>query len=117
MIDEIPILSLACAYAEGESVISGLDELRHKESNRLDGIYNILSSMGVDVKINKDSIRIKGSNKLYNTNKLNNCNDHRLAMMISIAQMKEKNSIDYPECINVSFPDFKDILDKVISYK
>ena len=117
MIDEIPILSLACAYAEGESVISGLDELRHKESNRLDGIYNILSSMGVDVKINKDSIRINGSNKLYNTNKLNNCNDHRLAMMISIAQMKENNSIDYPECINVSFPDFKDILHKVIFYK
>ena len=117
MIDEIPILSLACAYAEGESVISGLDELKHKESNRLDGIYNILSSMGVNVKIDKDSIRIKGSNKLYNTSKLNNYNDHRLAMMISIAQMKENNSIDYPECINVSFPDFKDILDKVISYK
>ena len=104
MIDEIPILSLACAYAEGESVISGLDELKYKESNRLDGIYNILSTMGVDVKIDKDSIRINGLNKLYNTNKLNNYNDHRLAMMISIAQMKENNLINYPECINVSFP-------------
>ena len=71
--------------------------------------------MGVDVKINKDSIRINGSNKLYNTNKLNNCNDHRLAMMISIAQMKENHLIDYPECINISFPNFKDILDRVIS--
>ena len=117
MIDEIPILSLACAYAEGESVISGLNELKYKESNRLDGIYNILSTMGVDVKVDKDSIRINGLNKLYNTNKLNNYNDHRLAMMISIAQMKENNLINYPECINVSFPDFKDILDKVIFYK
>ena len=115
MIDEIPILSLACAYAEGESVISGLSELKFKESNRLQGIYNILSSMGADVSLNKNSIRINGSNKLYNTIKINNYNDHRLAMMISIAQVKENNLIDYPECINVSFPDFKDILEKVIS--
>ena len=115
MIDEIPILSLACAYAKGQSTISGLDELKYKESNRLNGIYNILSSMGVDVKLNKNSIMINGSNKLYNTNKINNYNDHRLAMMISIAQMKESNLIEYPECINISFPDFKNILDKVIS--
>ena len=115
MIDEIPILSLACAYAKGKSTISGLDELKYKESNRLNGIYNILSSMGVYVNLNKNSIKINGSNKLYNTNKLNNCSDHRLAMMISIAQMKENNLIEYPECINISFPDFKNILDKVIS--
>lgn len=115
MIDEIPILSLACAYAKGQSTISGLDELKYKESNRLNGIYNILRSMGVDVKLNKNSIKINGSNKLYNTNKLNNYNDHRLAMMISIAQMKESNLIEYPECINISFPDFKNILDKVMS--
>lgn len=114
MIDEIPILSLACAYAEGESVISGLNELKFKESNRLQGIYNILSSMGSDVSLNKDSIRINGSKRLHNTTKINNYNDHRLAMMISIAQVKENNLIDYPECINVSFPDFKYILEKVI---
>ena len=39
-------------------------------------------------------------------NKLNNYNDHRLAMMISIAQMKENHLIDYPKCINISFPYF-----------
>ena len=114
MIDEVPILSLVCSYANGTSTISGLDELRYKESDRLKGILDILTSMGVNVKISGSDVQINGNKKLYNTNKLNNYNDHRLAMMISIAQLIAKDRIEYPDCINVSFPDFKELLNKVI---
>jgi 3-phosphoshikimate 1-carboxyvinyltransferase len=115
MIDEIPILSLVCAYVEGESIISGLEELRYKESDRLKGIYDILEVMGVKVTLhNKDQIRIKGENKLYNTNKLADLNDHRLAMMISIAQIVSGNSINYPDCIDVSFPNFKNLIEEIL---
>ena len=117
MIDEIPILALMCSYANGISNIFGLGELRHKESDRLSGIVSILNSMGVEISECGDRISIKGNNKLYNTNKLNNYNDHRLAMMISIAQLVSGNDIEYPECINISFPDFKKLLNKVINYQ
>ena len=114
MVDEVPILSLVCSYASGTSIISGLDELRYKESDRLEGILNILTSMGVDIKISGSDIAINGKNKLYNTTKLNNYDDHRLAMMISIAQLIARDRIEYPDCINISFPDFKELLNKVI---
>jgi len=115
MIDEIPILSLICAYIEGESVISGLDELRYKESDRLKGMCDILKAMGVRAVLNNNNqIRIKGKNKLYNTNKLPDLNDHRLAMMISIAQIVSGNSFNSPDCINVSFPDFKNLLQEIL---
>ena len=115
MIDEIPILSLICAYVEGESVISGLEELRYKESDRLKGTRDILEAMGVKATLhNEDQIRIKGGNKLYNTNKLPDLNDHRLAMMISIAQIVSGNSISYPDCIDVSFPNFKNLIEEIL---
>ena len=114
MVDEVPILSLVCSYASGTSIISGLDELRYKESDRLEGILNILTSMGVDIKISGSDIAINGKNKLYNTTKLNNYDDHRLAMMISIAQLIARDRIEFPDCINISFPDFKELLNKVI---
>jgi 3-phosphoshikimate 1-carboxyvinyltransferase len=115
MIDEIPILSLICAYVEGESVISGVEELRYKESDRLKGIYDILEAMGVKATLhNEDQIRIKGKNKLYNTNKLPDSNDHRLAMMISIAQIVSGNSVSSPDCINVSFPNFKNLIKEIL---
>ncbi len=118
MIDEIPILSLICAHIEGESTISGLGELRHKESNRLKGIFEILTAMGVEVlSDNINQITIRGRKKLYNTNNINNLNDHRLAMMISVAQIISGNNIDYPNCINVSFPDFKYLINQVMENK
>ena len=115
MIDEIPILSLVCAYTQGESIISGLKELRYKESDRLKGILHILTEMGVEVALeNEDKIKILGARKLYNTNSLSNFNDHRLAMMISVAQAISGNSIEYSDCINVSFPDFKHLINKIM---
>ena len=115
MIDEIPLLGLICSYVEGESVIHGIEELQYKESNRLLGMHNILLDMGVNIRIGKSSsVIIKGKNKLYNTNNLDCFNDHRLAMMISVAQILSKNNINYDECIDVSFPDFRSIIQRVL---
>jgi len=115
MIDEIPIFSLICSYVEGESVIHGLEELQYKESDRLSGIYNILEQMGVNVDIKEGySLTIKGKNKLYNTNNLKNLDDHRLAMMISCAQIIAGEDVSFDDCINVSFPKFKELLNSVL---
>ena len=115
MIDEIPILSLICAHINGKSVISGLEELRYKESDRLEGVCHILTDMGGSARIvGKDEVHIEGKNKLYNTTKLNNFNDHRLAMMISIAQILSGDTVSYPECIDISFPKFKYLMNQVL---
>jgi len=115
MIDEIPLLSLICAHVNGVSRIEGLGELKYKESNRYDGTLSILKKMGVDIKQEKkNAFKIKGRNKLYNTNNLDCFNDHRLAMMISVAQILSKNNVSYDKCINVSFPQFKSTIKKVL---
>ena len=115
MIDEIPLLSLICAYVEGESRIDGLQELQYKESDRLEGVLGILKDMGVDVKKEKEfSLIIKGKNKLYNTNNLKNTKDHRLAMMISCAQILSKDRVIFDDCINISFPKFKELINEVL---
>ena len=115
MIDEIPLLSLICAYVEGESCIDGLQELRYKESDRLEGVLSILMDMGVDVKKEKEfSFIIKGKNKLYNTNNLKNTKDHRLAMIISCAQILSEDKVVFDDCINISFPKFKELINEVL---
>ena len=115
MIDEIPLLSLICAHIEGESVIDGLQELQYKESDRLIGTLSILTAMGVDVKKEKEfSLIINGKNKLYNTNNLNNAKDHRLAMIIVCAQIISKGQVIFDNCINISFPKFKELVDRIL---
>ena len=114
MIDEIPMLSLICSYVSGVSIIDGVNELRYKESDRLSGIENILSAMGVDVKIRKDKLMIIGKNKLYNTNKLINNGDHRLAMMISCQQIISDGDVYFDDCIDISFPEFKELINKLM---
>ena len=74
----------------------------------------VTSDKNIDIPNAETVWSINGNNKLYNTNKLTSYNDHRLAMMISIAQLIAKDRIEYPDCINISFPDFKELLNKVI---
>ena len=71
--------------------------------------------MGVDVKKEKEfSLIIKGKNKLYNTNNLKNTKDHRLAMIISCAQILSEDKVVFDDCINISFPKFKELINEVL---
>ena len=71
--------------------------------------------MLVDVKSNgKEEIIINGQNKLYNTNKIDSYGDHRLAMMIACAQIVSGGVVNYERCIDVSFPEFKEIVTRII---
>ncbi len=115
MIDEIPILALLCSHVNGISIIEGLGELKYKESDRYRMVIQILSKMGVDIDIYKeDGYKINGKNKLYNTNKIDCRGDHRLAMMLSIAQILSKNKVYYDKCINISFPSFELMIKEVL---
>ena len=120
LIDEYPILSIAASQAKGVTVMKGLSELRHKESDRIKSIITNLSKIGFKVISKKDDISIKGSSeiKIVNQKKIKSYGDHRIAMSFVILSLLYKNKliIDDESCISISYPDFKKHLKKLSTY-
>jgi len=120
LIDEYPILSIAASQAKGVTVMKGLSELRHKESDRIKSIITNLSKIGFKVASKKDDISIIGSSKIkiVNQKKIKTYGDHRIAMSFVILSLLYKNKliIDDESCISISYPDFKKHLKKLSTY-
>ena len=108
MIDELPLLALAACRAQGVTVISGLGELRHKESDRLNAILSLFKTLGLEAAAGKDSLIIKGSQFLSGGKPAGPFGDHRMAMTAAVAgrlAAKPVKIID-PACVKKSYPDF-----------
>ena len=110
LIDELPILFIACAYASGTSKISGIEELRYKESDRIMAMENGLRAIGINVHSSKDSIEITGGKIIGG--KVNSYDDHRIAMSFAIAGLISQHSLTImgTQNISTSFPTFVTIL-------
>ena len=116
IIDEIPILSIAAAFAKGTTHIKNASELRVKESDRLDAISDGLKKLKIDHKMFDDGISITGKNGFLDVNEdINSFDDHRIAMSFLIAGIRSKNGIRVINCKNIetSFPNFKDIMNSI----
>ncbi len=114
MIDEIPLLALVLCFADGESSISSLGELRVKESDRLLAVCDNLSALKAKISIKgRDSLKIHGIKKLKGAVTDSN-GDHRIAMMLCIAGFLcgEKFRLKNIECTGISNPDFFNDLKK-----
>ncbi|MCS7008733.1 MAG: 3-phosphoshikimate 1-carboxyvinyltransferase, partial [Chthoniobacterales bacterium] len=107
VIDEIPILSIAAALAEGTTTISDAAELRVKETDRLAAIANNLKLMDVDVQQTHDGLIITGSKKLKAA-QIDSYGDHRIAMAFAIAGLfaSGQTTIRNTACIATSYPSF-----------
>jgi len=110
IIDEIPILSIAACFAEGETSITDAGELRFKESDRLMAIEEGLNKIGVSYKSSDDSIVIMGNRDL-NVSKevyIDSFGDHRIAMSFLIAGLRFDSEVHVNDCKNIdtSFPSF-----------
>jgi 3-phosphoshikimate 1-carboxyvinyltransferase len=112
MVDEIPALAIACAFADGESVIEGLAELRVKESNRLGGIVAGLIACGISAVADGDSLRIFGRGKVRGGACISTQGDHRMAMaFLALGLASEQPvEVDEAEMIGTSFPGFPDVM-------
>ena len=110
LIDELPILFIACAAASGTSKISGIEELRYKESDRIMAMENGLRAIGIDVRSSKDSIEITGGKIVGG--KISSYDDHRIAMSFAIAGLISQHSLTIMNTQNIStsFPTFVTIL-------
>lgn len=114
VIDELPILSVAAALAEGTTVISDAAELRVKETDRLAAIASHLKAMGVPVVENPDGLEITGGRPLKGA-RLDSLGDHRIAMAFAVAGLfaEGETVITGTECVNTSYPGFYEILKQV----
>lgn len=111
LIDEIPVLAILAARAEGETVITGAAELRVKESDRIAALAGNLAAIGVDVEELEDGLVIRGSDAPL-AGKIRCFDDHRIAMAFGVLAALPGNEIeiDDPACANVSYPGFWDQL-------
>ena len=112
MIDEIPALAVACAFADGESVIEGLAELRVKESDRLGAIVAGLVACGVAAVADGDALRIFGRGTVRGGGKVVTHGDHRIAMAFLTLGLgaEQPVEVDEAEMIATSFPGFVDVM-------
>jgi 3-phosphoshikimate 1-carboxyvinyltransferase len=112
-IDEFPVLFIAAACAEGETVLTGANELRVKESDRIQAMADGLAVLGVVHEVHQDGIVIKGQggSKSFRGGKINSHGDHRIAMAFTIASLRAEDPIQIKNCSNVatSFPNFVEL--------
>jgi len=115
MIDEIPALAVACAFAAGESLIEGLGELRVKESDRLGAILAGLTACGVVAAVDGDSLRIFGRGEVRGRASIATLGDHRIAMAFLVLGLAAQQpvEVDEAEMIATSFPGFVEVMRSV----
>ncbi len=113
LVDEIPILAVMACFSNGESVISGAEELKVKESNRIDTTVSMLKAMGADIEATDDGMIIRGGKGLKGGCTIDPKGDHRIAMAAAIAACASQEGIELlnPECASVSYPDFYNMLE------
>jgi len=107
-IDELPILAIAAALADGETRLSGAGELRVKESDRLAALEQ-LRAVGGDLDVTADGFVIRGSGgRPLRGGRIVAGGDHRIAMAFAVARLRSEQGveIDDPDCARVSFPGF-----------
>ena len=112
-IDEFPVLFVAAACAEGETLLRGAEELRVKESDRLDAMAQGLTKLGVTVEAFDDGIKITGGK--MGGGAVDSFGDHRIAMAFTVAGLRSEAPIDIANCANVatSFPNFVELATEV----
>jgi 3-phosphoshikimate 1-carboxyvinyltransferase len=112
MIDEYPILAVAAAFAEGRSVMRGLEELRVKESDRLAAIVAGLRANGVSVEETEDGMIVEGRGSVAGGGTVATHMDHRIAMSFLVMGLAARDpvAVDDVSMIATSFPEFEELM-------
>ena len=116
LIDELPIIALLATQAQGQTVIKDAEELKVKETDRIQVVADALNSMGATITPTADGMIIKGKFALHGA-RINTFGDHRIGMMTAIAALLVADGeveLDRAEAINTSYPSFFDDLETLI---
>jgi len=114
VIDEIPVIAVLAAKAKGTTIISGAEELRVKETDRLKAIAQGLRKLGVEVEEMKDGLLIQGP-CVFQGGRVDSYGDHRIAMSLVIAGIvgEEDLIVEDIDCVRISYPEFFEDLGKI----
>ncbi len=115
LIDEIPVIAVLGAFAEGETIVRDAHDLRRKESDRIVAIVDNLEAMGGTVEELDDGFTVSGTGSLQGTT-INSYKDHRIAMAFAIAGLAAggTTTIGNAEWAQISFPEFFKVLERLV---
>lgn len=115
LVDELPLIALLGAFAHGTTEVSGAEELRAKESDRIESVTDALRAIGVRIQPRPDGFSVRGVPARPRGGTIDCRGDHRVAMLGAIAGMVSREGVrlEGSECVAVSFPGFFDLLDSV----
>lgn len=117
LIDELPVIAVLAALAEGETVVKDAGDLRNKETDRIATVVGELKKIGVDIEAREDGFVVNGKPFLNGGAELETYGDHRLAMSFYVAGLVCKNEILIKnfDWVKISFPEFEELFNKIIS--
>lgn len=115
LIDELPVIAVMAAFAQGTTTIRDAAELKVKESNRIDVVTRNLQAMGCDIEATDDGMVIRGGRPLHGAS-LDVRGDHRIAMSFAIAALLAEGETDIPDqdCVRISYPSFYEDLNSLL---
>ena len=115
LIDELPLFALLAAHARGTSRVRGAEELRLKESDRIEALVDALRALGVRAKAHQDGFEVTGVPARPKGGKIDARGDHRIAMLGAVAGVASREGVEIEgfESVGVSFPGFHDLLEQV----
>jgi len=115
LVDELPLFALAAAMARGESRVRGAEELRKKESDRIETVTSALRALGVRIVPLPDGFRVRGIPARPRGGRVRAAGDHRIAMLGAVAGLVSREGVrlEGEEAVAVSFPGFFDLLDSL----
>lgn len=115
LIDELPVIAVMACTAEGTTIIKDAQELKVKESNRIDTVVHALKSMGAHVEATDDGMIIEGGHPLHGA-LIDSCKDHRIAMSFAVAALAAEGETEIldADCVKISYPGFYETLRSLV---
>ncbi|WP_175991211.1 3-phosphoshikimate 1-carboxyvinyltransferase [Bacillus sp. Marseille-Q1617] len=115
LIDEIPVIALLATQAEGTTIIKDAEELKVKETNRIDAVVQELKKLGADIEATDDGMIIKGKKPLHGA-QVHTWGDHRIGMTLAVASLITESPVylENADAINISYPNFFEDLSKLV---
>jgi 3-phosphoshikimate 1-carboxyvinyltransferase len=115
LVDELPLFALVAACARGESDVRGAQELRVKESDRVETVTNSLRALGIRIRGRDDGFGVRGIPTRPKGGGMTSAGDHRIAMLGAVAGLLSREGVDVEgaEAVAISFPGFFELLDSV----
>jgi 3-phosphoshikimate 1-carboxyvinyltransferase len=115
LVDELPLFALAAAMARGDSEVVGAEELRLKETDRIETVTTSLRALGIRISERQDGFGVRGIPTRPKGGGMHSGGDHRIAMLGAIAGLASRQGVEVQdaEAVAISFPGFFDLLDSV----